>query len=93
MKTFLEIHEKLLKEGMKHGLCFQELNGHNLDTNPIFSLFDPTNQEIRNHNVWEGHWGDSKDEINENNSDLLGTQYNEFRQNVILLCAAINGEL
>lgn len=98
-KTFLDIHNALLNNQklaygyseiemeLSNGLCGFILGDELLKYNSIFQLFKPTDKEIVKYNLDDVYYYDS---FNNNNK---GTEYNELRQNVILLCAAINGEL
>lgn len=98
-KTFLDIHNALLNNQklaygncqaetkLFNGLCGFILNKEQLRCNSIFQLFKPTRTEIVEYNLDNVYYYDLF------NSSSKGTEYNELRQNVILLCAAINGEL
>ena len=94
-KTFLEIHEALLnkapivqcnfeseKNGLYNGLCDVWLNNRQLKDNEIFYLVMPAKPTDK------AYWACSNELYND-----FGTEYNELRQNIILLCAAINNEL
>lgn len=98
-KTFLDIHNALLNNQklaygncqaeteLFNGLCGFILDDELLKYNSIFQLLKPTHTEIVEYNLDDSYYYDSF------NSSSKGTEYNELRQNVILLCAAINGEL
>lgn len=99
-KTFLEIHHSLLNgepldQGLqKHprilfnGLCYIMMGERPLIKNPVFELFIPTPEERVRLSMSTAYWCDSLGDIG-----YMGTNYNDLRQNIILLCAAINGEL
>lgn len=95
-KTFLEIHHALLNGdpleqcyhngteyiGLYNGLCCVWLNDQPLSDNNIFNLFEPVDYTDCDS---VAYFCDSNHE--------KGRVYNDLRQNIILLCAAINGEL
>lgn len=94
-KTFLEIHEALLsgkpltqaefkadKIGLYNGLCSVWLGESTLQDNEVFQLIMPNYPE-------RAYWADH-DDIS---WFRAGVVYNELRQNIILFCAAMNGEL
>lgn len=105
-KTFLEIHDALINnkplsqwtcdkfgcedvKGLNAGLCLIEFGESDyiyiyndyklLWDNEIFKLFMPEDEEGPS-----TYWAGENDDRHE---------YNELRQTIILLCAAINGEL
>lgn len=100
MNKFLELHDYFLKNGvvrqtgLANGMCCVYFAGSEVEYHPVFKLVSPTDEELEVHEkdgFSKGWWGSLKryDEY-ERMSD---TEYNEFRQNIILLCAAINEEL
>lgn len=97
MKTtkFLDLHDRLCEEGIilwspfrndftneETGLCLTEFNGKFLDEDPTFQLFIPN--EGDRYDYWAA--GSKEPGYQE------GT-YTALRQTIVLLCAAINGEL
>ena len=95
MKTFLELHDALLKKkpvkqvwsptedgkrkGLKNGLCYVEFNNKPLIDDETFQLFLPMA-------IYSAWWADEFE-------GEYGEVYNGIRQNIILFCAAINDEL
>jgi len=97
-KTFLEIHKALMtnkplvqceykvdKVGLINGLCSIRMRGKRLGDNDFIKLFEPSDTDWRDYHC-TSYWGEMEGDINE-------LQYNVLRQNIILLCAAMNGEL
>ncbi len=89
-KIFLNFYKECVKEGKMptQGMCksFVRTEGE-----PILDLFEPTFVECLESGHLGGHWGAL--EKNYNNSFKRYYEFNEFRQTVILFCAAINDEL
>ena len=97
-KTFLEIHKALLNKkpllqcddftpkGLYNGLCSVWLNNQKLSDNDVFELFIPTITDKDEHDLG-AYWAEHR------YCGEFGVVYNDLRQNIILFCAAINGEL
>jgi hypothetical protein len=93
MKKYLSLYKKWIDTGKSGFLCptFQPFGIESMD--PLFALFIPTDEEMIEHSSdgFEGFgpasaWGSYEVE-----SD--GRRFNDFRQNIVLLMAAMNGEL
>jgi len=105
--TFLEIHNALLNKeyleqcrsehiGLYNGLCYIHLNYGFLKDNYIFKVFEPLEycdgisdeivEEDKNKYADSIYWASSI-------VTDWGVKYTPLRQNIILLCAAMNGEL
>jgi hypothetical protein len=103
-KTFLEIHKALLHkkpltygageidEYLFNGLCAFWIGDIRLRSHPIFKMFIPTDQEINEYKMDNAWFFDTSESL-DYEGKFGGEEYNDMRQNVILLCAAINGEL
>lgn len=100
MNKFLELHDYFLKNGvvcqtgLVNGMCCVYFDGADLDRHPIFRLVMPTDEELETHQeegFSKGWWGSLKNKYDP--SRMEDSEYNGFRQNIILLCAAMNGEL
>ena len=92
-QTFLSLHRRFIKHqladiGGDGGLCNQIFNGHGLDRNKIFQMFKPVDSPF-------GWWGYNEDipMPEGGNNKNVRTEYTPLRHNIILFCAAINGEL
>jgi len=57
---------------------------------PDLKLFEPTLDEAKANGHLTGYWGNEMMDINQKEPFI---QFNEFRQNVMLLLAALNNEL
>ncbi len=93
MKNFIELHNEWIESGRmpNSGLCIC-LSGK-MKTQ-LFDLFKPTEEELL-HLVWDGfssgYWASGVPL--DADSDTRYNVYTELRQNIMLLLAAMNGEL
>lgn len=87
-ETFLQLHERITRSGIRNkhgegnGLCYQRFNNEPLVCSKHFQLFIPNEQERESDD--SAYWAGDGMEAGE---------YSPTRQNIILLCAALNGEL
>jgi hypothetical protein len=92
-ETFLELHDRLCGHGLvdnygtnEGGLCGQPFRGTSFDKNETFAEYFPP----INHSWWA--YDDNPVQIGVLEPKIR-KEYTPLRQNIILLCAAINGEL
>jgi hypothetical protein len=103
---FLQIHEALLTKqplmqsqedeiGLYNGLCSINFgrNSNFLSKNKIFKAYFVPNIKTYKEEGYLSECGYWAQDGYEYSSSDNGTTYTELRQNIILLCAAINGEL
>lgn len=97
-KTFSEIHFALMNDnplvqceylkdavGLLNGLCSIRLNNKRLGENELLKLFEPSDDSWGEY-YRSSYWGQMEGDFDE-------LQYNVLRQNIILICAAMNNEL
>jgi len=75
------------KKRLWNGLCYVEMNGKYLTKNELFIMMMPDKDDRFGNNPHEGWWADIDLDLDS------GRNYNHMRQNIILLCAALNNEL
>lgn len=90
-KSYLKDHERFLKKGLRVGLCGEYTIEHGKKDDPIFKLFYPCiDDEIGNSLYWA--FG-TREEYYNSKSCETDHKYTDLRQTIVLLMAAINGEL
>lgn len=97
--TYLELHEKLLGEGLASpeetcggGLCNVLFNGGLLEDNGLFKSMFIEGINMSTDGVYWGYDGTpEKGNLGAGNRRFY--EYTPLRQNIVLLMAAINGEL
>lgn len=106
-KSFLELHKKLTIEGLKNnnGLCSEYFDDTQLKYHPVFKMVRPENDEKRDHEFVDGYcmtyWGYGEPNKEDHHNwrvavryrNARNKKYSPLRQNLILLCAALNNEL
>jgi len=90
---FLDFYYKWIgSEKNVYGLC-NHLSDEMLSSE-AWSLICPSREELESHvedGFRRGYWGEY--ELGHPLSREYYGKFNEFRQNIILICAAVNGEL
>lgn len=96
-ETFLQLHHKFIRDGLDgNGLCVEEFNGYRLDHHVVFKLLLPSEEDLTEHAAegkLTGFWGEDRGFWFGKGHREIGIEYTPLRQNIILLCAAINNEL
>lgn len=82
---YLKLYHKLIETGLLeygNGLCTEfYLMGGQEEENLLSAMFEP--------NKFKAYWADDDNVLGCD----LGTKFNPLRQNIVLLMAAMNGEL
>lgn len=89
MGKYLDLHKRLLKKGLKNGLCYEikSLDNYELIEPDYYRercAFWAYNEKCTEGITWHSDW--------EKDSNPFSTQYTPLRQNLVLLLAAINDE-
>lgn len=89
-KRFLKFYKRCARYGLipNHGLCTCDLDLYTL------ALVTPSLDDVKelmDNNLSVSYWGSGL--ANDTNIELLRYKFTELRQNIVLLCAAINDEL
>jgi hypothetical protein len=96
-KKYLPLYYKWIKEGKLpgYGLCFSfgDLDGQYVRQHDPISIFEPLNDEeyspLKEYKLWQCFWAAD----GETNGRHLMGKFTPLRQNIVLLMAAMNGEL
>lgn len=86
-KSFMHLHKLLLEDGgCYNGLCCELIKGRSLEYNHIFKLLMPVPGE----SIEIAYWGNGSPLEFRNSEENIN--YGGLRQNIIILCALLNGE-